>query len=424
MIDIIFDSTILLNYSNKNSGRSGIFFFAYNVLVELLKRDDVRVSLWAKESDLYYLKKMKKDLFPNVESIYLPPDKYDFLFAPKVKLDLMWNKYVTFPLVRMVVSLVRLIYDAFLRFFFRGENTCNKRDLKKFDFFFEPFGNAPKSIHKELVCCNVFHDAIPLKFSYMGWSLKKNLQEQIASVTKKDISFFVSENTKADFCTIDKKFDSEDSVVIPLAASGLFKPVLNNKEVERVRNKYRIPPMKKYVFGLCTLEPRKNLFRIINCFCTFIEKNQIEDIVFVLGGGQWDLFQKKNNVHWNEKQVVRAGYIDDEDLPVLYSNAEWFVYTSQYEGFGLPVLEAMQCGCPVIVGNNSSLPEVVGDAGIMIDWDSDKQHVEAFEEYYYNTKKREKNRRNGLIQAGLFSWNKTADGIVSAMQKHLSKNAV
>ena len=77
-------------------------------------------------------------------------------------------------------------------------------------------------------------------------------------------------------------------------------------------------------------------------------------------------------------------YTDDEDMEVLYSNAEWFVYTSQYEGFGMPPLETMACGTAVITSNNSSLPEVVGDAGIMIDWDSDEQHIKAYEKYYFD----------------------------------------
>ena len=108
-------------------------------------------------------------------------------------------------------------------------------------------------------------------------------------------------------------------------------------------------------------------------------------------------------------KIIKAGYIDDEDLAPLYSGAEWFVYTSQYEGFGLPPLEALACGCPVITSNNSSLPEVVGDAGIMIDWDSDEQHIKAYEDYYFHPELREQNRQKGLIRAKQFSWEKTVD---------------
>lgn len=77
--------------------------------------------------------------------------------------------------------------------------------------------------------------------------------------------------------------------------------------------------------------------------------------------------------------IIQLGYVDDEDLAVLLSNAYWDVYTPFYEGFGLPPLEAMACGCPVIASNNSSLPEVVGDAGILIDCTSLEEHIEAFE---------------------------------------------
>ena len=112
-------------------------------------------------------------------------------------------------------------------------------------------------------------------------------------------------------------------------------------------------------------------------------------MVFVLCGGNrgnfMEIIEKEiDNFDKYEDKIIRAGYIDDEDLPVLYSNAEWFVFTSQYEGFGLPPLEAMSCGCPVIASNAASLPEVVGEAGIQIDWDSDEQHIEAYEKYYYD----------------------------------------
>ena len=118
-----------------------------------------------------------------------------------------------------------------------------------------------------------------------------------------------------------------------------------------------------------------------------------------------------------DQYIIYAGYVNDEDLPTLYSNAEWFVFTSQYEGFGLPPLEAMQCGCPVITSNNSSLPEVVGDAGLMIDWDSDEQHVEAYEKYYFDKALREEKRRKGLERAETFSWKKTSDEIVCVMNQ-------
>ena len=152
-----------------------------------------------------------------------------------------------------------------------------------------------------------------------------------------------------------------------------------------------------------------------------MKRNEISDLIFILGGGSWDsfidLFNEKLGDYKNfSDRFILLGYVDDEDLSVLYSNAEWFVYTSQYEGFGLPPLEAMQCGCPVIVSNNSSLPEVVGDAGLLIDWDSDEQHIAAYEKYYFDENLRKENSKKGLEQAKLFSWKKTVNQILRLME--------
>ena len=157
-------------------------------------------------------------------------------------------------------------------------------------------------------------------------------------------------------------------------------------------------------------------------FNTVKYKNKINDLVFVLGGGQWDWFIEKleneiDNLGEYKNKIIRAGYVDDADLAALYSGAQWFVYTSQYEGFGLPPLEAMQCGCPVITSNNSSLPEVVGDAGVMIDWDNDEQHVNAYEQYYFNNDLRRSYAAKGLERAREFSWQKTANLMITEMMK-------
>ena len=145
-------------------------------------------------------------------------------------------------------------------------------------------------------------------------------------------------------------------------------------------------------------------------------------MVFVLGGAHWSDFigklesEIKDFGEYKDK-ILRAGYIADEDLPALYSGAEFFVYTSQYEGFGLPPLEAMACGTPVIASNNSSLPEVIGDAGQMIDWDSDEQHIAAYEKYYFDKKYRDEMAQKGLERSKMFSWKNTVDIIINAIKK-------
>ena len=106
-------------------------------------------------------------------------------------------------------------------------------------------------------------------------------------------------------------------------------------------------------------------------------------------------------------------------LTPLYSGAEFFVYTSQYEGFGLPPLEAMKCGKAVITSNNSSLPEVVGDAGIMIDFDSLEHHIEAFEKLYFDLSLRKTYEQRALERAKEFSWERCVDVMVEKMSEIL-----
>ena len=100
------------------------------------------------------------------------------------------------------------------------------------------------------------------------------------------------------------------------------------------------------------LDQRKNLQRSIQTFIEFLKKNNTKDIIFVLGEGKLNSFLKKlySDIECSgeyKDKIIKAGYVDGEDLPALYSGAEWFTYTSMYEGFGLPLLEAMSCGCPV-----------------------------------------------------------------------------
>lgn len=118
-------------------------------------------------------------------------------------------------------------------------------------------------------------------------------------------------------------------------------------------------------------------------------------------------------------KIIKTGYIEDEDLPILYSAAESFVYPSLYEGFGMPVLEAMQCGCPVITSNRTSIPEVIADAGIQINPEKDEELISAYEKMYFDESFRHECTRRGLERAKDFSWKKCVDIIVNTIGENL-----
>lgn len=415
MIKVLFDASVLLHYKETDSSRSGIFFATYNIAKELEKKSNVHLCLWSSVLDLKRLNSLKKDLFPAVEIIYqINPDQMKW-YDISDRMYYLWKKNLRRPWFRKPISLISLCYKFFLTIKFKKCLLEQNSWKEKNDFFFEPFGAVPKEM-KNNRCCFFLHDTIPLVLSYRGKYEKKNILNQIKDFKENDLFFANSKNTLHDYQKFSNLIQEKNSCITYLAAKENFKKSILT---ELVQKKYQIT--SKYVFSLCTVEPRKNLIRAVKNFILFVKKYAINDIVWIMGGASWNSFidrlrEELSNDEDLLKYVNHLGYVEDADLPVLYSNAEWFVYTSQYEGFGLPPLEAMQCGCPVIVSNNSSLPEVVGDAGVLIDWDSDEQHIAAYEKYYFDKKFRDMKAAEGLERAKLFSWKKTVDKMVEVMK--------
>lgn len=420
MLNIVFDATIFMESLNKDWRRSGLFFAAYNILLALIQRNDVNIYLYVSPVNGYDWERVKKELFPNIKCLNIVESKG---WIARFN-HLCWNlhrRFLNKSLIRKFFSLGIVIS----RELFEIRNKHYTEDaLRRADIFLAPVpGIVPHFIsEKKIKKCFVLYDAIPALFSWCdqkGWW--KFYSKFMKDYGRNSHFFCISSRTKSDFQKFFPELNERQMSVAHLAAGENFVNKCDANLQECVKSKYGIPKGKKYVFSLCTLEPRKNLIRAVRTFIQFVRKNDISDLVWVMGGGHWDSFINllKNELDdLDVKNVLyRIGYVDDEDLPTLYSGAEWFVYTSLYEGFGLPPLEAMQCGCPVIVGNNSSLPEVVGDAGLLIDSDSDEQHIASYEKYYYNSIFRKEMVCKGLNRAKMFSWEKTASSLVKSMQK-------
>ena len=198
--------------------------------------------------------------------------------------------------------------------------------------------------------------------------------------------------------------------VTPEAAASHFAPVTNESELKRVRKSYGI--QRDYILSLCSIQPRKNLVRLIEAYSDLRQAHP--DVLLP----QLVLAGKKG---WLESEVFRCaelspfksdilftGYVPDTDLPALYSAAICFAYPSYFEGFGLPVLEAMQCGTPVIAGNQTSLPEIVGDTGILFDPFSREDLRKALALLINDPSVRATLRLQGIERARIFNWITTA----------------
>jgi glycosyltransferase involved in cell wall biosynthesis len=170
------------------------------------------------------------------------------------------------------------------------------------------------------------------------------------------------------------------------------------------------------------LEPKKNIPNLIKSFFYLLQEQP--DIELVIGGKKsWyyeDIFQtvKKLGI---ENRVRFLNYVPSEDLPLLYNAAEIFVFPSLYEGFGLPPLEAMKCGTPVITSNVSSLPEVMGERGMMVDPDDPVALCEAMKKIILDRSFQEEQVKYSLERSRQFSWEKTAEMTLDVYEKVMGK---
>ena len=428
-INLLFDATIIMNaYDKKQTCRSGIFFVALNVLKELVKRKNIIIYLYAQNSDVEKKwKELKTSYFENIDCKRVMTCGSSIYEKCIYKINKNLEKIKYFRLKKKRLKCLKINIKIFyLKLLALLTKKKAKIKYAGIDVFLSPLFRIPDSI-KDICGIKKFvilYDLVPNLFpeKYQN-QLKPNTWYSylLNSLNHEDWYFSISSNTKKDFLKYYPVLDENKIIVTLLGHEEKFHPCDVSVQKD-VRNKYAIPINKKYIFSLCNLDERKNLIREVKTFYDFLNNHQISDMVFVLGGAKIDSFMKDfeqsiSELNNQKNNILYIGYVDDEDLPALYSGAEWFVYTSQYEGFGLPPLEAMACGCPVITSNNSSLPEVVGDAGIMIDWDSDEQHIKAYEKYYFDEKYRNEMAQKGLERAKQFSWERCVNRMVQEFSK-------
>ena len=421
-IKILFDARPLRAGAHKNSARSGIYFTALNILKQFINNENIKLTLFVPDYGIDDVNKALKIEFPD--------KKFDiFIYEGEryeerkncVKYILTMDKcFIMQKFIKMTINTVYFIHNIslYVQMLFNyfkhfGSDVC-----------FSAANSVPEYIRsfKPEKIYTVLYDVIPLvlKGYYERSEGNEWFFKLVKSLNSEDYYFTISDYTKGDFLKYAPQIDSRKMQTVYLGCNIEYN-VSKQEDIIKVKEKYGIPQDKKYLFSLCTIEPRKNLIRIVKTYIDFVKKHNIDDLIFVMGGGNYDAFKNEFDKiikGENTDKIYQIGYVDDEDLPALYSGAEWFTFTSQYEGFGLPVLEAMKCGCPVITSNNSSLPEVIGDAGIMIDYDSDEQHIEAYEKYYYDENLRKENSQKGMERAKMFTWEKTAEKMLEVIMKN------
>jgi glycosyltransferase involved in cell wall biosynthesis len=234
----------------------------------------------------------------------------------------------------------------------------------------------------------------------------------VRNMQKLDLLVSISVNTKKDaseILNIETRIEA-----IPLAADRKIFYKAGLPAVASVKKKYRIT--KPYLLSVCTLEPRKNLKALMEAFAGMRNRDTYQLVLAGMTGWIESEFFHGIAGSGIKDNVVLTGYIDNSELAPLYTGAEIFVFPSFYEGFGLPVLEAMQCGCPVITSNTSSIPEVAGAAALMVDPHNVDGLRAAVEQVLKNTTLKKQMSEKGLKRAKLFSWEKSAATLLHMLE--------
>ena len=197
---------------------------------------------------------------------------------------------------------------------------------------------------------------------------------------------------------------------IPLAAGPMVTAKPDTKSIERYTNG------RDFILAVGTVQPRKNISRLIQAYLLLRQRGATNARLVIVGRSAWQgsEIQKIAAASPHSQDIVFTGYLDDAAVAALYRDCAVFIYPSLYEGFGLPVLEAMECGAPVITSNLSSLPEIAGDAAMLVDPYSIDEIGAAIDQVLTNAALREELRTRGPRQAARFSWEQTARETVEA----------
>ncbi|MHC4166387.1 MAG: glycosyltransferase family 4 protein [Planctomycetota bacterium] len=234
------------------------------------------------------------------------------------------------------------------------------------------------------------------------------------SVRRAKAVFAVSESTKRDIVRY-ARCDSKKIVVTYEAADRIYRSIDDNARLEIVKRKHDLPD--DFIMYTGSLSPRKNIKTLLKAFSDICGK--IPHDLVLTGSKSWkdaSVYQSMSDLGLTGR-IRQLGFVEHEDMPALYNLAGVYVYPSLYEGFGLPVLEAMQCGCPVVASNATSIPEVAGDAAVLVDPADASAIADGIYRVVSDRKLHEELVQAGFLQAEKFSWDRCAGTMLKTIRQ-------
>lgn len=254
------------------------------------------------------------------------------------------------------------------------------------------------------------------------------LRDRIASTIRHSTKLVtISNSARDDLARVNHLNKDSFTVIKPSVDKSIFYP-RSAREINKIKARYEI--FDDYILAVGNLEPRKNLVKLFDAYVSLPQAVRDKYCLLVVGASSWnteDIYTLQATYkEQGHKIITRLGAVPDTDMPAIYSGSSLFVYPSLYEGFGMPILESMACGTPVLAGKNSSLPEATGNAAIIIDEKSSSSIAEAIEKQLTNPELLRHNREKGYKHIDqLNSWTESAillqDTLVSAQQKKIER---
>lgn len=286
----------------------------------------------------------------------------------------------------------------------------------KVDAVVEPAHFGPFNLPQHIQRITVIHDLTPLLFPYYhrwhGQMLQRLFLPRILKKTHLIIA--VSQHTAHDLARLFP-FTKPKIVVISPGCDSFFKPTPS----KAVLKKWQINA--PYFLSVGTIEPRKNLLLLLQAYQQFRERHEERVLLVIVGGKGWKYksFYKELAQHLYREDILLLGFVDKQDLPPLYTLALALLYPSLYEGFGLPILEAMACGTVVICSNSSSLSEVGGKAALYLNPKDEAKLLSHMLAVVQDKLKTEEKRLLSLHQAATFSWESSIQLLLDAIYRRM-----
>lgn len=283
------------------------------------------------------------------------------------------------------------------------------------DLYHNPQNGIGATLPKTCPLVITLHDIIPIKLPETVGSIYLDLfNKQMSSIISNCDGIITVSNFSKDDISSCFNFPKEKIFVTPLASEKIYKPLNKNYCKDFIKKVYGISD--DFILYVGGFSPRKNIIGLIDAYSKAIPNIPQNTKLVILGkhGISYELYKKRVSDLNLENNVLFPGFIPPSYMPLFYNAAELFVYPSFYEGFGLPPLEAMACGTPVICSNVTSIPEVVGDAAILINPNDMDNLKNSIAEVLTNPELKHSLIKKGIFRNSMFTWNNTAHSTLLA----------